>query len=151
MRSMRTPCEDERGNALVEFVVVGVLLLVPCVYLILFLGQVQAATFAVDSVARESARIMVTEPDEPAARDRALAASSLILADHGLAVTAGDVVVITCSDAPCRTPDGSVDIRVDLIVPAPLVGGGIAGSGPLGVTVGTDHRLIVDRYLGTGS
>jgi hypothetical protein len=148
MRSTRTPCEADDGNALVEFVAVGVLLLVPCVYLILFLGQVQAATFAADSIARESARLLVTEPDEERARDRAGAAAALILSDHGVEQPAGDSVRISCSASPCRTPDATVDVGVELLVPAPLLGGGIAGSGPLGVTVSTEHRLVVDRFLG---
>lgn len=151
MPSTRTRCEDDSGNALVEFVAVGILLLVPCVYLILFLGQVQAATFAADSVAREAARVIVTEPDESAARDRAQAAAELILTDHGLEASAAESMSITCSESPCRTPDGVVDVQVDLHVRAPLLGGGIAGSGPLGVGVGSDHRLVVDRYVAGGA
>lgn len=151
MPSTRTRCEDETGNALVEFVAVGVLLLVPCVYLILFLGQVQAATFAADSVAREAARVLATEPDESDARARAHAAADLILSDHGLEAAAAESISITCSESPCRTPDGTVDVRVDLHVRAPLIGGGIAGSGPLGVGVGADHRLVVDRFVAGAS
>ena len=37
---------DDRGSAVVEFVTLGVLLLVPLVYLVLAMGRVQAATYA---------------------------------------------------------------------------------------------------------
>ncbi len=43
----------DRGRAVVEFVFLGVLLLVPLIYLVMVIGRIQAAAFAVSTAARE--------------------------------------------------------------------------------------------------
>ena len=43
---------DDAGNAIIEFLAVTVLLLIPILYLVLVLGRLQAATFAADGAAR---------------------------------------------------------------------------------------------------
>src|SRR5699024_11380150 len=43
----------EDGNALVEFVVLSAVLLIPALYLVLTLGSVQSAVFAADIIARD--------------------------------------------------------------------------------------------------
>ena len=58
----RTGHRDE-GRAIVEFIAVGLLVLVPIVYLVVTLGRVQAAAFAVSTAAREAGRAFTTAPD----------------------------------------------------------------------------------------
>ena len=43
----------DEGSAVVEFVTLGVLLLIPVIYFVLVMGQLQAAAFAVESASRE--------------------------------------------------------------------------------------------------
>ena len=57
----RSTAED--GSALVEFVFLAVLMLVPIVYLIVALGRIQAGALAVEQGAREAGRAFVTAPD----------------------------------------------------------------------------------------
>ena len=66
----------DAGNALVEFCVLGVLMLVPVVYLVLVLGRVEAAAFAAQRAAREAGRAFVTAADVAQARSRADAAAA---------------------------------------------------------------------------
>ena len=56
------PARDpgEEGSAVVEFVALAVLLLIPIIYLILTVGRLQAASYAVSTAAREAARAYVT-------------------------------------------------------------------------------------------
>jgi hypothetical protein len=70
---------DESGNAIVEFLAVTVLLLVPLLYLVLVLARLQAATFAADSAAREAGRVyaQAATPDE------------------------GSALAVDCSSIPC--------------------------------------------------
>ena len=77
----------DEGSAAVEFLVVGVLLLVPIAYLVLTLGRVQAATFAAESGAREASRVLATTAD-----GETLAETSVVLAlaDQGFAVVIAD-------------------------------------------------------------
>ena len=61
---------SDAGNAVVEFLAVTVLFLVPIVYLVLVLGRLQAATFAAQGAAREAGRAFTTAagPDDGARR-----------------------------------------------------------------------------------
>src|SRR3954464_11281688 len=79
---MMTESRDQ-GSAVIEFVAIGVLLLVPLVYLVLAMGRVQAASFAADGSARAAARAFVTAADDDDARRRAAIAVQLGLRDQG--------------------------------------------------------------------
>ena len=48
-----------------EFLGVSLVLLVPLVYLVLVLGRIEAATFAVEGAAREAARVYVAVGRRP--------------------------------------------------------------------------------------
>ena len=65
------PDPGDRGSAALEFILVGVLLLVPIVYLILALGAIQEQTLGTESGARHIARVLAEAPDATVARERA--------------------------------------------------------------------------------
>ena len=132
----------EDGNALVEFVVLSAALLIPSLYLVLTLGNVQAAVFAADSISRDVARIHATEPDPARAMERAARHTDMILEDHGL--PSGDVVMLHCSEDPCATPGGTVTAQVRIPVPVPGLGPVLGETGP--VAVGASHAVQVDQY-----
>ena len=69
---------SERGSAIVEFHFLGILLLVPLVYIMLAVLDVQRTAYAVTQAAREAGRLYVATGDEAAAR--AAAAVALIVA-----------------------------------------------------------------------
>ena len=48
------------GNAIVEFVYLAVLMMVPLVYILITVFRVQAASYAVSSAAREAGRVYAT-------------------------------------------------------------------------------------------
>ena len=73
---------EERGSAVVEFLGVTLVLLLPLVYLVLTLGQIQAAAFAAEAAARESGRVLSHEADLPTAAARAQTAVELAFGDH---------------------------------------------------------------------
>lgn len=139
---LRHRLADEQGNALVEFVVLSAALLIPTLYLVLTLGNVQAAAFAADTIARDAARIHATEPDPDRAAARASRHMEMVLQDHGL--PAGDVVELRCSEEPCATPGGIVTARVRIPVPVPGLGPILGETGP--VAVGASHAVPVDQY-----
>lgn len=141
-RERRRALGTEDGNALVEFVVLAAALLIPCLYLVLTLGNVQAAVFAADTISRDAARIHATEPDPGRAAERSARHTEMILEDHGL--SADDVVTLRCSEDPCATPGGTVTAQVRIPVPVPGLGPILGESGP--VTVGASHAVQVDQY-----
>ena len=139
------PRGDE-GSAVVEFVTIGVLLLVPVVYLVLTLGRVQAASFAAEGAARESARLVVTAPSEADGQTRALAATGWALRDQGFADDPSRAVTVTCSARPCLTPGADVSVTVRVDVPLPGVPLGVSAVLPTVVPVSATHVQVVDEF-----
>lgn len=138
----------DEGNAVVEFVVLGLLMLVPVVHLVVTLGRIQAASFASDGGARSAARVFVTAPDD--ARGGALAVSSarLALLDQGF--TPGPAVVeVSCSARPCLTPQARVVVRVSVDVVLPGVPAALDAVVPTHVTVRSTHVATVDAFRAT--
>ena len=131
---------DESGSAMVEFIFLGLLLLVPVVYLVISVGQVQAASFAAVGAADAAAKTYATAPDGVTAEDRAAAAAGLALDDFGLA---RDLMRldISCS-LECLQPGTSVTVRVSVDVPLP----GLAWTEASVVTVDSESTQIVERY-----
>lgn len=137
------------GSAIVEFLGVAVVLLVPVVYLVLVLGQLQAATFAVDGAAREAARAIVTAEDEEQAAARATTAVQLAIDDQGLGVDLADALTVDC-DGECLAPGSTVTTHVAVDVALPGVPGWLQGAVPLSVPVTASATAVVDTYVGAG-
>lgn len=135
----------ERGSAAVEFLGVALVLLVPLVYLVVTVGQVQAAAFAAETAAREAVRAVVTAESSADGAARADAAVRLALADQGLPPTAARLTV-ECSVRPCLTPGGDVGAVVRVEVPLPFVPPAARDWVPLSVPVEATHVATVDRY-----
>ena len=97
--SHRRP-RGEGGNAIVEFVFIGVLTLVPLIYLLLTIFDVQRNVFAVTQAAREAGRAAVSASTVSSGQARAQYAAELALADQGLAA-AGVRVRYAPAGTPC--------------------------------------------------
>lgn len=146
----RLPSGDG-GNAIVEFLGVSLLLLVPVVYLVLVLGTLQAGAFAVDGAAREAVRAFVTTDRDAEGSVRAASAVGLALADQGLDPDqAVGSLSLTCSDEPCRTPDGTVTATVEVDVPLPGVPGWLRDAVPLSIPVSSTATAGIDAYRSGG-
>lgn len=117
----------------------------PLVYLVLVVGRLQAATFAVEGAAREAARVFVASDEVTEAAPRALTAAGVALADQGLADEPADVVSIACSDA-CLTPGSEVTVDVQVRVPLPFVPSFVRGAVPLEIPVAARRTAVVDEY-----
>lgn len=137
---------QEQGSAVVEFVVLGVLLLVPLVYLVLMLARVQAGAFAVSQAAREAGRAFVTAASGEEAVHRAEAAARISFEDHDFADTGR--LTVACASDPCLGPDARVRTTATVSVPLPLVPAFVRGSVPLAVPVSATHVATVDRFRG---
>lgn len=136
----------DAGTAVVEFLMLGVLLLVPVAYLALLLGRVQAATYAADAAAREAARALVAAQDEPTGLARARTAVRLALLDQGFEVDPTAVTTLDCSASPCLTLAATVTVRVELDVVLPGVPAGVDRAVPTHVVVRARQTAMVDRF-----
>jgi len=145
-REAVTRRRDDGGNAVVEFVVLGTLLLMPVVYLVLAVGRIQAGSFAVDGGARAAARAYTTAADDAQGSARAQTAVQLALLDQGFGADAGPDLQVGCSATPCLTPQSRVVVQVSLDVVLPGVPGFLDRVIPAHVTVRATHAAVVDAF-----
>jgi len=129
------------GSAAVEFLAVGVVLLVPILYLVLTLGRLQAATFAAESGAGQASRLLARGESDEVAR----AAVALAVGDQRFAAGAADLAVV-CSADPCAGPEGQVTATVRIEVELPLVPAFLADVVPLRVPVQVARVAVADRF-----
>jgi hypothetical protein len=134
----------DAGSATVEFVLVGLLLMVPLAYVVLAALSVQRHAYAVVEAARSAARAYVTAPTTAAGSAAARRAVALAMQDQGVP-DAGVRVAISCSRAPCLTPGGTVRVRVSTTV---AVGGlpAFLPRGPAAIPVSATHVESVDPF-----
>ncbi len=112
---------DDAGTASLEFLTVGVLLMVPLVYLVLALGQIQHAVLGIEGAARHAARVLAQAETHEAGMAAADRATVVALADAGLEPGAVEVAIACAPDpSACTTPRGTVTVRIDARVPLPL-------------------------------
>lgn len=138
-------CRDERGSAIVEFHFLGLLLLVPLVYVLLTVFQVQSAAYGVTQAAREAGRVYVRGGDEAAARF----AAGVALADQGLDEHAA-TVRLRCAAVPCFAPGREVAVDVRAVVRLPFVPEVLAGAVRAEIPVSASHVAVVDRFRELG-
>lgn len=136
---MRRPGGDG-GNAMVEFVYLSVLLIVPLVYVLSSAFLVQRAAFGVTEGARQAARAYVTSSDS-SADGRARDAAGLALSDQG--VTAAPAVKIACLPA-CRVPGATVTVTVRHVVRLPVLS--LLGNLAPVIPVSATHDEVVDEF-----
>lgn len=108
------PFAAETGEALIEFIAVMVLFVIPVFYIILSLGQLQAATYAAEAAARNAARILAANPHSYALAERQ---AQLAFSDFGLPDPA---VTAACQPTNCST-NGVVSVVVEAHTPLPLL------------------------------
>jgi Flp pilus assembly protein TadG len=143
--ALRRRLRDERGNSLVEFSWLAMLLLVPLVYLVLTVFQVQKAAYGVTAAARDAGRAYVTADTGQDPYRRAVAAGELSARDQGVALSANQIQI-----APSRSPDcgpgGCVHVTVRTQVPLPFLPRFLFGRVPATVSVRADHEEVFDVY-----
>lgn len=136
---------DERGSAVVEFVTLGVLMLVPLVYLVMTMARLQAGAYAASAASREAARTFVTARSQESAEPRALAAAAIAFADQGFGGGQG-VLRMECDATPCLRPEGRIEMVATVTVPLPFVPAFARDLVPLEVPVSATHVAVVDRF-----
>ena len=136
----------QAGSAVVEFIFLAVLMLVPLFYLVMVLARLQAGAYAVSAASREAGRAYVTAQVSEQAPARAHSAAGLAFADQGFESEGS--IQIGCDGTPCVRPEGRVQITATLWVPMPLVPAFFAAIVPLQIPVSATHLATVDRFGG---
>lgn len=110
---------SDAGTALIEFVWLAIVLLLPMVYIMIAVFDVQRASYGVSAAGQAAAQSFVSAPDVPAAYARAHKTAELTLQDHELSKA---TVTIDCvpSAQSCLEPGSSVQVTVIVEQPLPL-------------------------------
>jgi Flp pilus assembly protein TadG len=114
--------DDERGSAALEFIVGGVILLVPIVYLIVALGTIQSHALGVESASRHVARAVSSAEDIRDADARAAAVLDAIVREYDIDGDTIDIDVSCLGEAvACPAAGETVRVTVAASVPLPFV------------------------------
>lgn len=130
-RRLARAAHGESGSAVVEFVFLGLVLLVPVVYFVITVAALQGASFAAAGAADHAAKTFAQAKDEAAARAAAESSVRVAMSDFGLAEHTARLEV-ACDRSPCLQAGAAVHavVRVDVPLPfSPVTAG-------FGLTVG---------------
>ena len=122
MSRPRRWCGSQSGSAVIEMTWLGLVLIVPLVYVVMTLVTVQRSAYGATEAARAAGRAYVLAPDVHTATDRAYEAARIAMLDQGVRLDPHSLV-ISCSPTAqsCLQPGSTVRIRIDLSVDLPLV------------------------------
>ncbi|MFG6401755.1 TadE family protein [Microbacterium sp. P04] len=113
---------DDAGSAAIEFIFVGLILLVPIVYLVITLGAVQHQALGAESGARYIARAVAASEDAADADLRAQQVMATVVAEYDFDPGASAVEVIcTGTTSGCPEAGATVVVTVRTDVALPLV------------------------------
>jgi Flp pilus assembly protein TadG len=150
--AVRSDCCDA-GNAVLEFVVLAMFLMVPLIYIIIAVAQVQGSAYGATEATREAGRAFVEADSSADAYQQACTAATVALRN---AVTtpfdcASQLQVSCVSDTACTAglvPGETIRVEIDLTVDLPFLPTSVFGHS-LSVPVHAVHDEIVDPYRAT--
>jgi hypothetical protein len=122
MRRWSHWAKNDDGSAALEFITIGVILLVPLAYLVLTLGAVQQTMLGAEAAARHTARVIGQAENPDAAARSGDAVLTSVIDEYGM--QASDVGVwVTCTPAgaECPVAGATVIVRVEAHVSLPFV------------------------------
>lgn len=113
---------EDAGSAALEFIFVGVLMLVPLVYLIVTLGLIQGQTLGTEAGARHIARAVSTAPHGAAAARRADEVLQAVASDYDIDPATVELsLACTPQGSPCPSAGATVRVTMRARVALPLV------------------------------
>jgi hypothetical protein len=144
------------GNAILEFVLLTAMFLIPLTYVIMAVFQVQGAAYGVTEGAREADRAFVEADSLSAAYPQACTAAILALQDQGQRLSSVGCpaqLQFSCVDTqPCSVqlaPRVTIRARLGVSVQLPFLPSSVFGI-PLTIHVSATHDEIVDEFRATG-
>jgi Flp pilus assembly protein TadG len=135
----------EHGTALIELTWLGILLLIPLIWILLSVFDVQRGAYGVSSAARAAGRAYVLAPSDAVGQQRAEAAAAQALADQG--VEAAPRVSVSCTPYPhdCHAGTSVITVTVATSVDLPLLPSVLGGRAP-SFALDASHTVPVGQY-----
>lgn len=131
---------SEQGTAIVEFIWLALILLVPLLYIVLATFDAQRTAYAASAAARSAGRAYVEAADQQTGLTRARAAAALAFADQGLPGASFELR-IRCEPQPdrCLAPGSVVTAEIRAAAVLPLTPP-VFGGAPPAISVVAEHR-----------
>lgn len=147
---VRTAISGDEGSAALEFITVGLLMLVPLVYLVVALGQIQGQALGAEAGARHVARAIASAPDAVTATARTDAVLRSIVDEYGIDPDEVELS-LTCRPAGsvCLEAGSTVLVRVATRVALPLMPSVLGLSSLASVPVEASAAQKVSRFWGS--
>lgn len=139
---------DERGSGLVELTWLAIILLVPLVWIVMSVFDVQRGAFAVSAAARAAGRAYALAPDDATGQARAEAVAQLVLDDQGSPGQEARVVV-TCEKpegTTCHVGTAVITVRVFSSVSLPAAPK-ILDREAASISLSSVHTVPIGQYV----
>lgn len=144
---------DDAGNAVLEFVVLAAFLMVPLIYIIIAVAQVQGSAYGATEATREAGRAYIGADTSVDGFRQACTAATVALRNAvDTPFDCASQLHVTCvSDSGCSAglvPGETIRVEIDLAVGLPFLPKAVFGHS-LSVPVHAAHDEIVDPYRTT--
>ena len=137
----------DRGNAVLEFVIIAVAVFMPLTYLVVSVSHVHAANMAASQAAREATRAFMMADTPWQAASAAERAAQLAMTNHGLPLRPS-ALQLTCM-GECLSPGSAVRATIAWSLPMPWVPDVLRG--PTSVPVAATHIAPIDSFRGSSA
>jgi len=144
--------DAEAGNALLEFVVLAVLLLVPLVYLILAVLRVQGAAYGIAEATREAGRAFVSADSSSDPYGQACTAATIAMRNQvDDTFDCASQLSVTCVGVcpPTPAPGDTIRVEIDLPVALPMLPTSVFGNSTA-ISLTSVHDEVVDEFRARG-
>ena len=132
---------NDTGSATVEFIGLTVLLLIPAMYLLITISQLQAAGYAAVAASDQAAKTIGHTSLETDAESRAVRTVHLTAQDYALDPDM-TTTTINCSNPVCSTPGTRISVHVSIDVSLPLVPTFFGNPTRIATLNATGHHVI---------
>ncbi|MBA2574131.1 MAG: hypothetical protein H0V02_04990 [Nocardioidaceae bacterium] len=137
---------DEAGSALIELTWLGLLLLIPLVYVVITMITVQRSAYGATEAARAAGRAYILAPDQASAAARAHEAARIAMQDQGIQLDSDDMRIVCHPDPDsCLQPGSSVEVVLALDVDLPLMPS-VSGESSASIAVDASHVELYGIY-----
>lgn len=146
MNSRRGRRTGEQGSALVELTWLGILLLIPMLWIVMSVFEVQRGAFGVSAAARAAGRAYALAPTDAEGKRRAEQVARQALADQGLNNVPLDVLV-SCTPYPanCHSGTSIITVHISSRVDLPLMPEVLGGNAP-SFALDATHTVPIGQF-----
>jgi hypothetical protein len=138
---------DDAGSALVELSWLAIILLVPLIWIVISVFEVQQGAFATSAAARAAGRAYALAPDDATGEARARAVVRQVMADQGTPGQAARVEVSCAAPGDnCHVGTSVITVRVDSGVDLPFFPS-ILGRGAASFSLDASHTVPIGQYV----